>query len=201
LGIYLSWGVFGIQALAFVGGLTAVAAVYGIGASLRSGDTIQTLVLTGVVVGSDRPIKSCRHRHAVLRRNTDQRRETAVAHDTDPTPAGAGVGVTCLARRTASTDDRRPDRDQCVRLERLDIRRHLGESPCELMPKSDGHGRGHELVAGRPFGNMHIGAADAHGLDRTFSSARAELTVLLRVATTSAGVPFGATNATQALMS
>jgi iron complex transport system permease protein len=52
LGIYLSWGVFGIQALAFAGGLVAVAAVYGIGASLRGGDTILTLVLTGVVVGS-----------------------------------------------------------------------------------------------------------------------------------------------------
>jgi iron complex transport system permease protein len=52
LGIYFSWGILGIQALAFVGGLLAVAAVYGIGASLRSGDTVLVLVLTGIVVGS-----------------------------------------------------------------------------------------------------------------------------------------------------
>lgn len=51
-GIYLSLGVFGIQALAFLGGLGAVAAVYAIGASLRGGDTVLALVLTGVVVGS-----------------------------------------------------------------------------------------------------------------------------------------------------
>ena len=36
LGIYFSLGVFGIQVLAFVGGLVAVAAVYAIGSSLRS---------------------------------------------------------------------------------------------------------------------------------------------------------------------
>lgn len=52
LGIYLSLGVFGIQALAFAGGLGAVAAVYAIGSSLRGGDTVLVLVLTGVVVGS-----------------------------------------------------------------------------------------------------------------------------------------------------
>jgi iron complex transport system permease protein len=52
LGIYFSWGILGIQALAFVGGLFAVAAVYGIGASLRSGDTVLVLVLTGIVIGA-----------------------------------------------------------------------------------------------------------------------------------------------------
>jgi iron complex transport system permease protein len=44
--------VFGIQALAFAGGLLAVAAVYLIGAAMRGGDTILVLVLTGVVVGA-----------------------------------------------------------------------------------------------------------------------------------------------------
>jgi len=44
--------VFGIQALAFAGGLLAVTAVYMIGSALRGGDTILVLVLTGVVVGS-----------------------------------------------------------------------------------------------------------------------------------------------------
>jgi iron complex transport system permease protein len=52
LGIYFSLGVFGIQGLAFIGGLAAVIAVYGIGSALRGGDTILVLVLTGVVVGS-----------------------------------------------------------------------------------------------------------------------------------------------------
>jgi iron complex transport system permease protein len=52
VGIYWSLGVFGIQALAFAGGLAAVAAVYMIGSALRGGDTILVLVLTGVVVGS-----------------------------------------------------------------------------------------------------------------------------------------------------
>ena len=51
-GIYLSLGVFAIQALAFVGGLVAVAAVYVIGSAVRSRDPILVLVLTGVVVGS-----------------------------------------------------------------------------------------------------------------------------------------------------
>ena len=36
LGIYFSLGVFGIQALAFVGGLIAVAAVYLIGSAMRT---------------------------------------------------------------------------------------------------------------------------------------------------------------------
>src|SRR5437879_2348919 len=52
LGIYLSLGVFAIQAAAFVGGLIAVGIVYVIGASVRSRDPILLLVLTGVVVGS-----------------------------------------------------------------------------------------------------------------------------------------------------
>jgi iron complex transport system permease protein len=52
VGIYLSLGVFAIQALAFVGGLVAVAAVYVIGSAVRSRDPILVLVLTGVVVGS-----------------------------------------------------------------------------------------------------------------------------------------------------
>ena len=52
IGIYLSLGVFAIQAVAFVGGLIAVAIVYVIGASVRSRDPILVLVLTGVVVGS-----------------------------------------------------------------------------------------------------------------------------------------------------
>jgi iron complex transport system permease protein len=52
VGIYLSLGVFAIQALAFVGGLVAIAAVYVIGSAVRSRDPILVLVLTGVVVGS-----------------------------------------------------------------------------------------------------------------------------------------------------
>jgi iron complex transport system permease protein len=52
LGIFLSLGVFGIQGLAFAGGLLAVALVYGIGASIRSGEAALVLVLTGVVIGS-----------------------------------------------------------------------------------------------------------------------------------------------------
>ena len=52
LGIFLSLPVLGIQGLAFAGGLAAVAAVYAIGASLRGGDPILALVLTGVVIGS-----------------------------------------------------------------------------------------------------------------------------------------------------
>jgi iron complex transport system permease protein len=52
IGIYLSLGVFAIQAVAFLGGLIAVAIVYVIGASVRSRDPILVLVLTGVVVGS-----------------------------------------------------------------------------------------------------------------------------------------------------
>jgi iron complex transport system permease protein len=52
LGIYLSLGVFVIQAFAFIGGLIAVAMVYVIGSMVRSRDPILVLVLTGVVVGS-----------------------------------------------------------------------------------------------------------------------------------------------------
>ncbi len=52
LGIFISLGVLAIQALAFVGGLIAVAAVYAIGSAVRSRDPILVLVLTGVVIGS-----------------------------------------------------------------------------------------------------------------------------------------------------
>jgi iron complex transport system permease protein len=52
IGIYLSLGVFAIQALAFAGGLVAVAAVYVIGSAVRARDPILVLVLTGVVIGS-----------------------------------------------------------------------------------------------------------------------------------------------------
>src|SRR5499426_43472 len=52
LGIYFSLGVIGIEALAFVGGLMAVAAVYVIGSMLQSRDPILVLVMTGVAVGA-----------------------------------------------------------------------------------------------------------------------------------------------------
>lgn len=52
LGIYFSLGIFAIQGAAFVGGLVAVAFVYALGSSLRSGDPVLVLLLTGVVVGS-----------------------------------------------------------------------------------------------------------------------------------------------------
>lgn len=52
IGIFLSLGIFGIQSLAFIGGLMAVAIVYGIGSTLRGGDTVLVLVLTGVVIGA-----------------------------------------------------------------------------------------------------------------------------------------------------
>jgi iron complex transport system permease protein len=52
VGIYLSLGVIGIEALAFAGGLAAVAAVYVIGSLLNARDPILVLVLTGVVVGA-----------------------------------------------------------------------------------------------------------------------------------------------------
>src|SRR3954467_2698862 len=52
LGIYFSLGVIGIESLAFVGGLVAVAAVYIIGSLLQGRDPILVLVLTGVVVGA-----------------------------------------------------------------------------------------------------------------------------------------------------
>src|ERR1700682_5259245 len=52
LGIFFSAGVVGIESLAFLGGLLAVAAVYMIGSLLRSRDPILVLVLTGVVIGA-----------------------------------------------------------------------------------------------------------------------------------------------------
>src|SRR6202163_162298 len=52
LGIYFSLGVVGIESLAFLGGIMAVAAVYFIGSMLRASDPILVLVLTGVVIGS-----------------------------------------------------------------------------------------------------------------------------------------------------
>ena len=52
IGIFLSLGVFAIQAFAFLGGLLAVGAVYAIGSAVRSRDPILVLVLTGVVVGA-----------------------------------------------------------------------------------------------------------------------------------------------------
>jgi iron complex transport system permease protein len=51
-GIFFSLGVLGIQGLAFVGGLAAVAAVYAIGSAVSSRDPILVLVLTGVVIGA-----------------------------------------------------------------------------------------------------------------------------------------------------
>ena len=52
VGIFFSLGLFGIQALAFAGGLAAVGAVYAIGSSMRARDPILVLVLTGVVIGA-----------------------------------------------------------------------------------------------------------------------------------------------------
>jgi iron complex transport system permease protein len=52
IGIFFSLGVLGIELLAFVGGLAAVAAVYVIGSLLRSRDPILVLVLAGVVIGA-----------------------------------------------------------------------------------------------------------------------------------------------------
>lgn len=52
VGIFLSLGIVAIQGLAFAGGLAAVALVYAVGASIRAGDTLLVLVLTGVVVGA-----------------------------------------------------------------------------------------------------------------------------------------------------
>jgi iron complex transport system permease protein len=52
IGIYFSLGILEIQALAFIGGLVAVAAVYLIGSSTGPRDPILVLVLTGVVIGS-----------------------------------------------------------------------------------------------------------------------------------------------------
>jgi iron complex transport system permease protein len=52
IGIFFSLGLFGIQALAFAGGLAAVGAVYAIGSTMRARDPILVLVLTGVVIGA-----------------------------------------------------------------------------------------------------------------------------------------------------
>jgi iron complex transport system permease protein len=52
IGIYFSLGIIGIESLAFIGGLVAVAAVYLIGSMLHSRDPILVLVLTGVVIGA-----------------------------------------------------------------------------------------------------------------------------------------------------
>lgn len=52
LGIYFSFSVFGIQALAFVGGLVAVSAVYAVGSAIQARDPVLVLVLAGVVIGA-----------------------------------------------------------------------------------------------------------------------------------------------------
>ena len=52
LGIFLMLPLFSIQAMAFAGGLIAVAAIYMIGARIRWHDPMLTLVLVGVVIGS-----------------------------------------------------------------------------------------------------------------------------------------------------
>ncbi|HEV7339174.1 MAG TPA: iron ABC transporter permease [Bosea sp. (in: a-proteobacteria)] len=52
IGIYFSLGLLAIQLAAFAGGLVAVAAVYAVGSTIRRGDPVLVLVLTGVVVGS-----------------------------------------------------------------------------------------------------------------------------------------------------
>ena len=52
LGIFLSFNLFLIQALAFAGGLAAVGLVYWIGSRLRGHDPLLALVLTGVVIGT-----------------------------------------------------------------------------------------------------------------------------------------------------
>jgi iron complex transport system permease protein len=52
VGIYFSLGVLGIELLAFLGGLLAVAAVYLIGTLVPARDPILLLVLAGVVIGA-----------------------------------------------------------------------------------------------------------------------------------------------------
>jgi iron complex transport system permease protein len=52
LGIFLSFGIFGIQAAAFAGGLLAVGLVYALGHSVRQGDPVLALLLTGLVIGA-----------------------------------------------------------------------------------------------------------------------------------------------------
>lgn len=52
LGIYFGLPIVGVQLLAFVGGLCAVALVYAIGARMRAYDPLLVLVLAGVAVGA-----------------------------------------------------------------------------------------------------------------------------------------------------
>jgi iron complex transport system permease protein len=52
IGIFVNADVITIQLFAFAGGLAAVASVYLIGAAIRGGDHVLTLVLTGVVIGA-----------------------------------------------------------------------------------------------------------------------------------------------------
>lgn len=52
LGIYFSFPVIAIQALAFLGGLLAVALVYIVGAAMRAPDPTLVLVLAGVAIGA-----------------------------------------------------------------------------------------------------------------------------------------------------
>ncbi|MGH1591879.1 FecCD family ABC transporter permease [Methylobacterium phyllosphaerae] len=52
LGIYLGLPIAPIQALAFLGGLGAVVAVYGVGLAVQRHDPVLTLVLAGVAVGA-----------------------------------------------------------------------------------------------------------------------------------------------------
>lgn len=52
IGIFLSLPVLAIQGLSFMFGLAAVAAVYGIGVSVRGHDPVLVLVLGGIVIGT-----------------------------------------------------------------------------------------------------------------------------------------------------
>jgi iron complex transport system permease protein len=51
-GIFISLGVFAVQALAFLGGILAVASVYAVGSAVRARDPVLVLVLAGVVIGA-----------------------------------------------------------------------------------------------------------------------------------------------------
>ena len=51
-GIFISLGVFAVQALAFFGGVLAVASVYAVGSAVRARDPVLVLVLAGVVIGA-----------------------------------------------------------------------------------------------------------------------------------------------------
>lgn len=52
VGIFLSLPVLAIQAMSFVGGLLAVAAVYAVGVAIRGRDPTLTLVLAGIAIGA-----------------------------------------------------------------------------------------------------------------------------------------------------